>query len=318
MTQGAPQFSEDRRALACARHRHARALAIEGANTVKQVLAARLVGDVEPETMNFEGHVGAPPAAIDAEMSFWFRDRIEALGIQYDSEDVHAALNVAPGVEIGSTDPVDGTELALGTFGSWSVVVLFDVVRSANSRSHVTGAIATSNGAVVSWWCVNRLGAIWCELSGPLSFEGIQPIATETKIVLPVAATDSAIGLVPGRADLVGAVAWTPTRRRLLREAWDLDRADIYLKNTAGTPEVLGLLRGKLGAMIEVEQVQLHDAAHLIPLVMLGGSVVTPAGDETDVFKHFERLHRKDRKIGPYVAASNPEALARILASRAR
>jgi hypothetical protein len=314
----------------------------EALNVALRELRAQVAeGRVNPPAISSApGQPGFEPTKIDTVMDRLIESRITALapGAIYCSEELRRSTFLEERQVIAWSDPLDGTTNCFTFFTGFAVVVYFD--RYVNGRlDHLAGAIASADGSVVSWQHFRGMGEVWVDFPEELSWpsRGIPSVPVQGQ----VSTSATSIELVPaslagstrfagttvphnGVASRLASVSSTEGRFRDVGKLFDIWHEDAtgtndrtMLSTLAGNPLVCPLLLGQLGSVVEVRAVQLHDAAYLLPLTLLGGHVVDPVdGRQVDVLRAFSEVAPDRRRIGPFVAATSMESIAWLLKRR--
>lgn len=261
-------------------------------------------------------------------------------GVIYCSEESPRNLYPEPGDIVAWSDPLDGTTNAFTYFTGYAVVLYFD--RFINDRyDHLAGAIASSEGSIVSWQHFRGDGEVWIDWPDDMRWPGLTPkVENDTARAIPTPPRRVGVGRVAdvdpfvtggrvipvfgGVPRRLASVASTASRKEDLDRILDLGRDngapdkqnDVVLSTLAGNPLVSALLVGQLGAIIEPHAVKLHDAAYLIPLVMAGGVVVDLDDNEINVFRAFEEVDPSRRRIGPFIAAASEKSIEWLMSRR--
>ncbi|MEU3455127.1 hypothetical protein ABZ671_16235 [Micromonospora sp. NPDC006766] len=340
------RIPEGRMALAAYYRTAAVQIVREGLNYVRTELRSQIVsGQVNPLAVQADSEQdGYSPTRIDAVMDRLIEQRVRQLspGATYISEENRKTVSPDPGDIYAIADPLDGTTNAFTMFGAYSVVLYFDRF-TGNEFDHLGGAIASSDGSIVSWQNFrNGEGEVW--IDWPENFDWPTTDATaETDTIQPatqiprpplgiqVARKRRAGGSWAGRPQAeihhglstrMAAVSYSTGRRADLDDHFDFKpRADdgesrLYVSSFAGNPVIAPLLVGQLGSVVETRAVKLHDAAFLIPLVLAGGLVVDFTDTEINVLRCFQQHDGADplaRRIGPFIAAADDTVLETVL-----
>ncbi|WP_433532721.1 hypothetical protein ACQPYA_12265 [Micromonospora sp. CA-263727] len=290
-------------------------------------------GTVNPVALpGVQDQAGFAPTKIDTVMDSFIAARVAeyAPGATYWSEESPRNTYPQDGDIIAWADPLDGTTNTFTFFSGYAAVLYFD--RFANGHyDHLAGAIAAADGSILSWQHYRGHGEVFVNWPSDMAWPGLRsphtadegsPPATRTLEIIPNAAPDHA--LQPGEvrshsgvASRIASVATTNTRFHDLNQLFDLRQDDsddkqsrTMLATTAGNPLGAALLLGQLGAIVETRPVKLHDAAYLLPLALLGGIVVNPLDwQPIDVLQRFAQTPLHNRHIGPFVAATDIEAV---------
>ncbi|MBF4459401.1 hypothetical protein [Pseudoclavibacter sp. VKM Ac-2867] len=208
-----------------------------------------------------------------------------------------AVVDAAPlGTIIYSVDAIDGSlPYDSMTFG-FSVNVSVHVRRESGDELLAVG-IANSSGYIAIWDTVGvHAGTVG---------DVLQIIAE------PLVADDI-------RAETVAAVAAQGKDRSLADEL--LNDLDLILSTLGGAPVSLGLVVGRLGAIVSFKPQAIHDAVYLPILTSLGITIVTSDGrliDSGSVGAYFTKVGRDEngvilRPVPAFVAARNPITAHRL------
>ncbi|HEX6501102.1 MAG TPA: hypothetical protein VF054_19040 [Micromonosporaceae bacterium] len=285
---------------------------------------------------------GFEPTKIDAMMDRVIESLVSSRmpGVIYCSEESPRNLYPEPGDIVAWSDPLDGTTNAFTFFGGYAVVLYFD--RFIHGRyDHLAGAIASSDGTIVSWQRFHDDGEVWIDWPDEMRWPGLKagsengvartPATPPYRVGVgrigdddPLATAGRVIPLFGGVRKRLASVASTVSRREDLDRILDLGRedgppdrqTDMVLSTLAGNPLVSALLVGQLGAIVEPHAVKLHDAAYLIPLVLAGGVVVDLNDNEINVFRAFEQVEPARRRVGPFIAAASEESVRWLMSRR--
>jgi hypothetical protein len=272
------------------------------------------------KTIGRAGHGGAPAHSVDVDMDEALRGVIYEFNkeIVFMGEESAAGANLRPQRIFAYCDPVDGTTNLRALDLGWAIVVFFERVRSDGERfAHLGGAIYTSSGTIVSWarggvagvTRIHHPAAPVYDFSVGIAVPNAEDVGTRAAgprtLILKRGADDAPSKLLRGGSSkLIAAVAASGERRRLLDELYDFTGTGFNVWTIGGNPMIAPLLVGDLGAVIEVERVDLHDAVYLMPLVIAGGHVFDHDGREINVFSAFENAPRTT--VEPFVAVVSP------------
>jgi hypothetical protein len=183
-------------------------------------------------------------------------------------------------------DVIDGTTNMAIAQRDWSVVVLTHMWSRGNKRYvPCGGAIGLADLQIVWWSDITRSqngrlqypnGQVWTQRV--LLPEDFPRESDLRSIPTPhLSESRSVPDPLPNRPEddaVVTVAAASKSRRNVLIEKYPhLISEASYLGLTAGTPIVIGALKGQLGAIVEFEATSLHDSAHLIPLAMVGWNI---------------------------------------------
>jgi hypothetical protein len=278
---------------------------------------------------------GYPPAEIDALMDRFISSEVakRVPGATYLSEE--GAVNIAPepGEIIAWCDPLDGTTNALTVFSDFAVVLFFEQYDGVRFE-HLGGAIASSDGTVVSWQQYQGQGEVWVDWAGDLHWpaeDGNQ--SGEANLESPSASApfivqvglDTQTKPRAGVSSRVAAVAATSRHRNDLSRFYDLTLVDDgvgnddagsmgnrWLSTLGGNPCIAPLLLGELGAIIEPNYVDKHDAIYLVPLTLAGGQVI--GLEKKDDIKPLSFFSENDpgHLMKPFIAFVRDEALDQL------
>jgi hypothetical protein len=256
------------------------------------------------------GHEGSPALEIDVlAHEVMHRTVDELVGTEpviFDSEEGANAFIAKEGRIMGIADPLDGTANALSLGAGYASAILLGSLSRDERYEPIGGAVATL-GWTVSWM-----------LLGPGSgevFLGSDPLAgglSPEEEPVPMNETDRLTWMsriVAGDPETVAVVAAPGRRRRQLEEQFDLPGRTYTI---AGNPLLPKLLRGGIGAVVELNDVALRDAIFLLPHERLGGLVTDLDGTPIDVYDTFCASSR----IGPFIAANSRDSLGYVLNSR--
>ncbi len=321
----------------------ARDIVREALNRARREIWRELLSSSDHETKVLRTNVfqrGYPPGKIDAVMDRFIAGRVNAKvpSATYMSEE--STVNLAPemGDIIAWCDPLDGTTNALTVLSDYAIVLFFEEYRSVGPEhrsgfDHLGGAIASSDGTVVSWQQYQNSGEVWVDWASDF-----WPAATDTPAAESLLDIDPKpvpfsvqVGIdVPirprqGKSNRIASVAAPATHRNELDEIYDLTLVesggngdtkrtseDRWLSTLGGNPCIAPLLLGQLGAIIEPTMVDKHDAIYLVPLTLAGGKVIDLQSRKgirpLDVFTMME----PGGTIEPFIAFINDDVLKQL------
>jgi len=290
---------------------------VDGAHTAAvQGLLDEAV-DIEEDGLLVEDvrHAGEPARRVDALAESGARrghrqgidTERDVLGARikhfvYTSEESGTRTQILPDrTLITRVDPLDGTTNSLNVLAGFCSEATVDFHASRHTRAvHLAGAIV--GGTIdVSWVNTqprNRVTQRYARPSGAVYVR--VPRLSPQWARIP--------GLREDRQTATVAAVASSKRRAEAVTRW-VEAAfahDGRAYNLGGNPILPALLIGQIGCVVEPEHTKLHDAAFLIPFVLLGGTVTTWEGTPLDVLETYEQyagdLDASRAPIPPYVA----------------
>jgi hypothetical protein len=242
------------------------------------------------------GHGGEPTIELDAVASDAFRRgaREVRLDGELEGEEFSDSLAWDVGMRRVLVDPLDGTTNARTLMDGFAVAAMVCDLRSNERFRHIAGAIASSDGTVMSW-----------TECGPVRLVNLLARKSDGQFGQVAVARVRA-----GNPDRIAMVGSSSTRRDLLRAAAADDSS--WICSFGGNPVGKALLLGDLGSAIETHSVERWDAIMLWPLQFAGALVTTLAGERIDVADVFADPDPR-RRMPPYIVATSEAALERGL-----
>lgn len=280
---------------------------------------------------------GFNPTLIDVEMNNFIARRVAAINpnVTYWSEEERKNLFPSEGDIFAWCDPLDGTMNSFTYFAGYAIVLFFE--RYTHGQfDHLAGAIASSDGSIVSWhhfagetgevfidW---PLDFVWPGSEGSVDLQDrpTERLAYSVQMKTTRYATPGIVPIYTGVDQRFAAVASKGKRRAELDRMFDLTTDSpeaakdnpVVLSTLAGNPLIAPLLVGQLGAIIEPHSPTLHDAAYLIPLILSRGVVVDFDDQQVHVIEKFSEPDPAKRRIGPFIASAGEEAIRELLRRR--
>jgi hypothetical protein len=278
--------------------------------------------------VTYHGHLGSTPRNIDAAAQEHFMevvsrqpppsDGIVGLGnvvILGEEASVQAWDPERPGRStIIRTDPIDGTSTLAHCGDGFSSVVTLESRRQPGADwKHLGGAIVRSDGLTVSW-SRQQVRAHHVVLSMTPLDPARRPEIVDLGPIPPFAAVEVEKCVQRDVASSGASVAaHSAERRKELRDKFpNLHIMANHLDYRAGTTSAWQLCNGMLGFVIELYDTTLHDSAHLLPLYLLGGEVVTHDYSPIrvlDLMQQNADPRSMERVVPPYIAFSDKASL---------
>ncbi len=268
---------------------------------------------------NFEEHQGDTAQVVDGRAHHKM-STILTLGLKTKvhvrGEENKSTIAIMPNEFLVLTDPLDGTAPARHLGSAHASVALAYAYPPLGRLTIVAAAICGPSGIIVRW---TADGSVWRGRAG-------------VKAESDVLATD-----LNDTSTAVAVVAHKPCDREQFRDvvtssakdfasAISTDPSKFSIYNTGGSPATWALIGLELGAIFSRKAQAPYDAAYLLPLIDLGGTVLTANGpvgvdevrgwfnqgamDFLDETKIGDK--ERGRTVPPHVAATS-ERLASLL-----
>ena len=277
----------------------------------------RLLTDLEKDVgfsqVDLDEHLGSPPIAADRATHVVMRSVIQhaepsaaVVGEEATTEEWDQAVASQPGQLLFQLDAIDGSlPYETVTFGYSSNLLAYS--RGRNQDQLLLAAVANSSGFT----------ALYQQALGQPSGEVlVGRLGGEFKPLLDPLRNDV-------RAETVAVLGTTWKHRQGLLAVVDDPGFTVF--TTGGAPAALGLITGRLAALVCTDPQTTHDTAYLPVLAALNIPIFTrtraglgvQALGLQDVLRFFSQVARsqQDRKakpVPPFVAARNPQ-FARVL-----
>ncbi|WP_158711638.1 FIG domain-containing protein [Streptomyces xylophagus] len=305
-----------------------------GINKARSELRTQLLsGDVNPHASSaIAGQRGYPPTKIDVVMNDYLGNLVRARvpEVQYFSEESSTNDFPTQGRLYARCDPLDGTTNAFTALGAYAVVLYFEEYKN-DKYNHLAGAIASSDGTIVSWEHFGgSIGEVWIDWPSDFNWPSLEGRDEYLN-------NSAGSGDDPGFGKQVGKPNGTPLHGAKLRRVavvastvkrWRdvISRFNLtsepdsnapkeeqrWLSTLGGNPFVTPLLLGELGVIIEPHKIKLHDAAYLIPLTLAGGTVVDFHDIDIPVVTTAFSDPSNERGVGPFIASTNEDGIKEI------
>lgn len=252
-------------------------------------------------------HLGAPPIPADRQTHVLVSGMLHGsfpacyvVGEEATEEEWDAAETAGAGAIIFALDAIDGSEpYDTLTFGFSCNLLAYR--REFDHDELLFAAVANSSGVVITYEDPASVSVGTMEDLRPIS----QPLSDDFR---------------PSTVAVLGA---TPGHRRLVQFLLDDDSLTVF--TTGGAPASLGLVIGRLEALVCPRAQTTHDTAYLPMLALLGIPIIIRGGlalSFSDVRSYFSAVARRQedrtaKPVPPFVAARNPHIageLARFLA----
>lgn len=307
----------------------ARQIAIAGAETAMRAVIEDLLSLVDDDDERAIGmlsqdprHAGSPALRIDAlaqaaakngaeqkweELRPTLADR--ARYVAYVGEEAGTQTQIIqPGTLVIRFDPLDGTTNAVNIINGFCSVATVDLIRDQRDRPrHLAGAII--GGEIdVSWSHWSRRSRQSSRYVRPIGQVFVRSVRTGRDWrKLDVAQEER-------NTSSVASVAASHKRfSAFARFRESIFAKDGVVYHLAGNPLCAALLLGHLGAVVETQNVTLHDSAFLIPHWILEGRIETIEFEPFDYLYEYEQnavnFDPCSKPIGPFIAFvgdSNP------------
>ncbi len=283
----------------------------------KRVLLAALAADPGFTARELEIHQGRPPIEADrsthtvmAEMLRQSFPGCYVVGEEATEIEWASAEQAPAGSLIFSVDAIDGSlPYETLTFGYSTNVLAFR--RTEVSTHLLLAAVANSSHFVAAYADPNTVSV------GSLRDYGLRSL--QDPLAVSRGVTETLSPMHEDFCDGTVAVVAAQARHRLRAEKLFSD-SELILFTTGGAPAALGLIMGKLEALVSTSRQTTHDAAYLPILAFLGMTIITDRQIHLglpDVLNFFSQvaISEEDRLAHPvpsFVAARNPQTAGRL------
>ena len=282
-------------------------------------LLDRISADPGFSPEELEDHPGRPPIKADRDthvlMSELLRQAFPTcyiVGEEATKEEWEVAEQAPSGALIFSVDAIDGSlPYEALSFGYSTNVLAF---RRAATQTHLTlAAVANSSRFVAVYEDAGSAGSVWVGSLTPSEPEAGDDFSYAPR--LKSMAEPACQNWVDGTVALVAAQA-----KHRVRAAELLSDPSLTIFTTGGAPAALGLVLGRLEALVTTDEQAVHDAAYLPILASLGVPIVTHTGvplSLPDVLNFFGKVavsaeDRLARPVPPFVAAREDYTARRL------